>query len=208
MVGIYKITNPKGKIYIGQSINLEKRKREYSKLQSCKNQKKLYTSLIKYGFNSHNFEIIEQCTILELNIRERYWQDFYNVLSKEGLNCLLTRTNDKAGKCSKEVAEKIGNSNRGKKKPPRTEQHRRNLSESLQGNVISSEARQKIREANIQRGQWKGAANPSARAVQDLQTGIIYSTVREAAKTLNIKPATLQAWLSGVNRNKSTMTYL
>ena len=26
MVGIYKITNPKGKIYIGQSVDLDKRK--------------------------------------------------------------------------------------------------------------------------------------------------------------------------------------
>jgi len=29
MVGIYKITNPNGKIYIGQSINIESRKRVY-----------------------------------------------------------------------------------------------------------------------------------------------------------------------------------
>ena len=31
MIGIYKITNPSGKIYIGQSINIENRKKIYSK---------------------------------------------------------------------------------------------------------------------------------------------------------------------------------
>ena len=37
MIGIYKITNPKGKIYIGQSINIENRFKVY-KRYNCKGQ--------------------------------------------------------------------------------------------------------------------------------------------------------------------------
>jgi hypothetical protein len=37
MIGIYKIINPKGKTYIGQSINIEKRWNGYKKLH-CKGQ--------------------------------------------------------------------------------------------------------------------------------------------------------------------------
>ncbi len=32
MIGIYKITNPEGKIYIGQSIDIDRRFKEYKRL--------------------------------------------------------------------------------------------------------------------------------------------------------------------------------
>ncbi len=73
MVGIYKITNPKGEIYVGQSTNLEQREDNY-RLLACKNQKKIYNSLIEYGWNNHSFNIIEECSVSLLNERERYWQ--------------------------------------------------------------------------------------------------------------------------------------
>jgi len=91
MIGIYKIISPSGKIYIGQSVDIEKRKKLYVK-HKCENQIKLYRSLVKYGFSAHIFEIQEECTVEKLNIQERHWQDYYNVLSENGLNCLLTET--------------------------------------------------------------------------------------------------------------------
>ena len=50
MQGIYKITNPKGKIYIGQSVNIEKRFSSYKSIRNCHYQIKLFNSLKKYGF--------------------------------------------------------------------------------------------------------------------------------------------------------------
>jgi hypothetical protein len=100
MIGIYKITNPKGRVYIGQAVNIYKRKQSYEKLK-CKGQPRLYASLVKYGFSEHIFEVAEQCSIEELNKRERYWQDYYNVVSESGLNCKLTKTDDRSGKISK-----------------------------------------------------------------------------------------------------------
>lgn len=92
MVGIYKITNPKGRIYIGQSINIERRIKEYSNPNKGKGQVRLYYSLTKYGLSEHLFEVVEECTIDQLNVRERHWQDFYNVLTRKGLNCMLQGT--------------------------------------------------------------------------------------------------------------------
>ena len=46
--GIYKITNPKNKVYIGQSKDIIKRWYYYKTLH-CKSQIKLYNSLLKYG---------------------------------------------------------------------------------------------------------------------------------------------------------------
>jgi group I intron endonuclease len=100
IIGIYKITSPSGKIYIGQSINIHLRwERDYYTLQ-CKGQPKLYNSLKKYGYEYHTFEIIEECLIEYLNTKERYWQDKFSVLSGNGLNLKLTSTNDRAGKHS------------------------------------------------------------------------------------------------------------
>jgi group I intron endonuclease len=109
MIGIYKITNPKGRVYIGQSVNIEKRKKEYSSQINCKTQPKLYRSLIKYSFCDHIFEVVEECKIEELNVKERYWQEYYNVL-EEGLNCRLTGAEGKSGKMSKHSIQKMSQS--------------------------------------------------------------------------------------------------
>lgn len=48
MIGIYKITAPNKKVYIGQSINIEKRICSYKKLQNIKEQTLLKESFFKY----------------------------------------------------------------------------------------------------------------------------------------------------------------
>lgn len=114
MIGIYKITSPTGKVYIGQSVDVQKRFKVYERLH-CKNQTKLHNSLVKYGFSKHIFEVVEECTIEQLNERERYWQDFYNVLSENGLNCRLTEAEDRSGRVSPEtVARKVANTDYSK----------------------------------------------------------------------------------------------
>jgi len=106
MIGIYKITSPSNRVYIGQSINIEKRFKEYSILRNCKLQIKLYRSFLKHGVNNHKFEILEECLIEELNDKERYYQDTYLVL-KSGLNCYLTKSKSKTGKASEETKLKM-----------------------------------------------------------------------------------------------------
>lgn len=117
MTGIYKITSPSNKVYIGQSNNIEKRFKQYSSLSQTKLQKRLHYSFNKYGVNNHTFEVIEECSIKLLNYRERYWQDFYDVLGKNGLNCILTNTEYKLKVYSKETIEKIRLGNLGKTIP-------------------------------------------------------------------------------------------
>ncbi len=59
MIGIYKITSPSGKVYIGQTWNFNTRLRKYKSLH-CSKQPKIYNSLRKYGVFSHTFEIIHE----------------------------------------------------------------------------------------------------------------------------------------------------
>lgn len=113
MSGIYKITNPKGRVYVGQAIDIEKRLRDYQKAK-CSSQRRLYNSFVKYGTDSHIFEVVEQCNVELLNERERYWQEYYDVLSRQGLNCKLTTTADKSGVHCEETKKRQSKANIGK----------------------------------------------------------------------------------------------
>lgn len=148
MVGIYKITSPKGKIYVGQAIDIEKRFNQYRQISHCRSQKKLYNSLKKYGPNTHIFEILEECDIEELNARERYWQDYFNVL-EEGLNLKLTSTEQSRTILSEETKKKISDSlkgnipwNKGGKMP---QDIKNKISEKLKGRKLSEDVKEKLR---------------------------------------------------------------
>ncbi len=114
IVGIYKITSPKGKIYIGQSININDRWYVGYEKMNCKGQPKLYNSLQKYGWKNHIFEIIEKCNLKQLNKRETFWKKYY--LNEFGWKMMLfCELYDKGGgPKSEETKRKIGNSNKGK----------------------------------------------------------------------------------------------
>jgi len=106
--GIYKITSPSDRTYIGQSINIEKRFSSYFKLRDCNKQILLIRSFKKHGVENHLFEIIEICSKDLLNERERYWQEYYDCINpQKGLNCKLTGTKDKSGERSQETKNKI-----------------------------------------------------------------------------------------------------
>lgn len=169
MIGIYKITSPSNKIYVGQSINIEKRFKSYSKLH-CYQQYKLYNSLKKYGYKQHIFEILEECTIEQLNIKERYWQDYYDVLSKNGLNLTLTRTDEKRKVYSPEIIDKIRESNLGKKKIYKSE-------ESLERTKLT---------------RFKLGSTVNNKKVINIETGEIFESAKQLAETLNKKPKYIQ----------------
>jgi group I intron endonuclease len=137
MIGIYKITSPSGKNYIGQTIDWDQRQKMYKSL-NCKNQRKLYNSIQKYGWDKHDKKLIEECDIKNLNIRERYWQEYYDVLNK-GLNCKLTQTNDKSGSTSKETKNLISLGMLGKNTWSTGGYHKKSvLQYSLNGDFIKN----------------------------------------------------------------------
>lgn len=73
-IGIYKITSPSGKVYIGQTINVYKRWEYDYKPLNCKGQPKLLNSLKKYGYEAHKFEVLEECKLKQLSKREVYYK--------------------------------------------------------------------------------------------------------------------------------------
>ncbi len=136
MVGIYKITNPKGKIYVGKSVNLQKRRTDYKRLD-CKGQILIFRSLKKYGWENHKFEIIEECSLNELNKRETYWGKFYNTL-EEGLNLRLGE-----GKNSYSISSRKKMS-MAHKDIPLSEKHKQSISKAMMGHSKTKEWKQNL----------------------------------------------------------------
>lgn len=88
MIGIYKIENIKnGKIYIGQSNDIERRLKEHCYPNRYKTSRNpVDVAIHKYGKENFIFDIIEECQIEELNEKEKYWISFYDSY-KKGYNC-------------------------------------------------------------------------------------------------------------------------
>lgn len=123
IIGIYKITSPSQKVYIGQSVDIAKRKRYYSCLH-CKGQPKLYESLNKYGWDAHTFEIIKECSREELNDLEATYIKLYN-----SFNSTLGMNLESGGKCKLQ-----------------SDETKKKRSESLKGRVFTQEWKDKIGE--------------------------------------------------------------
>lgn len=81
MTGIYKYKNKiNGCVYIGQSINIERRYEQH--LYDAKNRAEKSTgidvAINKYGIENFCFEILEECDVDHLDERERFWIDYYD----------------------------------------------------------------------------------------------------------------------------------
>jgi hypothetical protein len=144
-IGVYKITSPTNRIYIGSSINIEYRFKRYL-ANGCKGQRKLNSSFDKHGRSSHIFEIVEECTIGELFKRERFWGDFYNAISAENLNLSLPEDGEQKRIINEEGRLNMSISHIGKKMHPNT---KNSLAIANKNKKISESHKQKLRECRI-----------------------------------------------------------
>lgn len=196
LIGIYKITSPSGKVYIGQSVDINRRFGTYKSLRSSvKTSVKLYRSFLKYGVDKHTFEILDLCTKQDLNKYERFYQQVYNSISN-GLNCVLTGCDGKP-----------------RENQPMTEKQKMQISKVHKGKVLSKETIDKIKTARANQIITKdhkeniSKNSGSARIVLDTLTGVFYNSVLEASRYYPIKANTLVCNLSGKNKNKTNLIY-
>ncbi len=217
--GIYKITNPKKKVYIGQSVNINSRFSFYKRLD-CKKQPKIYNSLKKYGIEKHKFEIIHICTREELNDLEKYYVDLYQTFnSKFGLN--VRDGGGSKGKLSEETLKNMGSWNIGRKA---TEETLKKMSISKLGDknpFFGKNHEEKCitvlrnrntgikysKETNDKKVR-KGSQNGISKLVLNTLTGIFYECVREAAETINMPHKSLANKLRGAKKNYTPFIYV
>lgn len=193
---VYKIVNPKGKIYIGSTKNFAKRMNHY-KTMLCKNQIKLYNSLLKYGFEKHIVFIIWEGPQEDMFKKEHELGIYYNVLSKDlGLNLVLPKGNEGIRVYSEETIEKMkkGQAKRAKRNP------------------CSDKTKLKISIAN--KGKKPSVlsrinnAIAHSKKVYCTQTEKEYNSITEAAKSLNVPLIVLSEMLRGKKKNNTTLLFM
>jgi group I intron endonuclease len=186
MIGIYKITSPTGKIYIGQSTDIENRKSHY-KNYDCKTQPAIYNSLKKHGWENHTFEILEECDIKVLGQREKYWKIYFNSV-KEGLNCRLDE--EAGGYLEQSTKDKISKALKGRditrwSNKIYTKNRNSKVSKSLKGKLKTQAHKDKISLTKT----GKPNVNKRVPVLQyDLQGNFIkeWESQKQAALILNI----------------------
>lgn len=240
--GIYKIVNPKGKIYIGQSVNIRERFFTYKRLE-CKNQPKIYNSLVKHGADKHKFVILCECKKEELNNLEIYYIELYQTFNnkfglnlKEGGGQKNTYSQESRKKMSEVQKQKYINGYinpntgralseerklkmslalKGKQKSPEQQQKlrtywigRKHKKESLLKmqetkirngtNFVKEETKNKISKTLMGRPSLKGIL------VINLENGIFYNSVTEAASSSHLTRKGLHYHLDGKSKYNNT----
>jgi len=159
--GIYKITNTKtGNCYVGQSVNIKQRLNNHfhSLSKGLHGNKHLQHSYNLYGADSFKTEVLEECSVDDLNEREQYWIDYfgeklYNMCRVVGSTRGLSHSEETKRKISKaitgqkrseETKRKMSEAKKGEK---RSEETKRRMSESKKGEKKSEETKRRMSEA-------------------------------------------------------------
>lgn len=156
------ITNPIGKLYVGSTIDFDRRIRAY-KSYRCKDQPKIYNSLKKYGQENHVFEIVWSGDIEEMYKYETLIGWGFNVLEPYNLNLTLPKFGEIYSCVSVETRNKIGLFHKGKilsqetknkikeSKQNITIETKTKMSFSAKNKIISSETKEKMRIVSLNR---------------------------------------------------------
>lgn len=143
--GIYKITNPINQVYIGATKNFRRRFANY-KCFGCKTSRKIYQSLLQYGFENHTMELVHPLPgDVGQDDKDRIESIFISQYKELGFDMLNIFGGGKRN-FTQDVESILlrSQSNTGKH---RTEEQRKNMGRKTPV-IISEEARQRLRERN------------------------------------------------------------
>lgn len=167
--GIYKIESPSGKVYIGQSIDLDRRICSYKKIYTSVNQIRLNNSFKKYGIDKHIFLILEYCDVDLLNLKERYYQELFECIGNKGLNLKLQGTNEIRQVHSQETLNKISYKMKLKHKEV---DYKNKMVSSRKGKPLSEKALKALLLRSQKQSDQRGFKNNNAKLTQEIYNNI------------------------------------
>lgn len=223
MIGIYKITNLiNNHCYVGLSNNIERRWKEHITPKNINNKKtNIAKAFRKYGIANFKFEVLEECSIEQLNVKEQYYiqilKPIYN-MNKGGKGNLGHKLSNEFKDYLRKVAKQQWEN---KTEEEKKKQIKNNLTGPKVGHMVSEDTRDKLRKANLgkkqsldtimkrsrsNKGKLKGNTNGNKKvAMLDIETLRIIKTfesVKAAAKYVGARPEMISVVLKG-KRNKT-----
>lgn len=172
-----KITNKK---YIGQTRDFERRVVHHTKYYSRENNIYLKRSIDKYGIDSFSIYILEECSIEELNEKEKKYILLYKTTQRDfGYNILEggnTPPNFSGKTHTEETKKKMSEKAKGNIHwlgRQHSEESKKKISESNKGKVFSNETKNKMSMAKLGNKYWLGKKHTkeSKRKLSLAQTG-------------------------------------
>lgn len=142
--GIYTITSPSGKKYIGQAVNIRNRwsQHRYDLRNNKHPNAALQAAFNKYGLQGLTFAVVETCTVENLDtaetryLRESEWSSIYNIRKTVGM-----RGRPPGKPLSPEQKERLRKACTGRVK---SEAERALIGAAHKGKSVSAETRAKL----------------------------------------------------------------
>ena len=156
---IYKITNPNGKMYIGQTTHYSSRVSAYRNL-NIRRQELIQNSIKKYGWENHTIEVVCEVPVEELDTKEVFYINQFGTyckLNPQGMNMTLGGLGSRGRKDSEEVKEKRAKAHVGRKRSDKSKQlmslAKKGKPSSRVGYTHSEETKEKIKLSKLNKQQ-------------------------------------------------------
>lgn len=166
-----------GKWYVGQSVDIYGRWDKAYRRRHCKNQRKIYNALKKYGYDAFEKVVIEECDNVDwiMDYREMYWIKSYNSIER-GYNIKnggtpSVRFTTTGWKHSPETIVRLKELRRNRPGVPRSTETRQKIRMALIGLKRSDETKLKNRNANLGKTLTDGHRGKISTALKGRFTG-------------------------------------
>lgn len=221
---IYKITNTvNGKVYVGQTVQKLRMRWALHKHQSLNRNRPLYRAMRKYGISKF---IIEELEVFptgtnkeRFDVREVFWIKELNSMAPNGYN--LTSGGNGKFFLSKETKARISQSKVGIPRSPETVEKMRRAAlgnTNRRGAILSESTRAKISQSQIGRKDSDETKNKkrlahigerayNSKKVQCVQTGIVYPSTGDAARSLGLQQTSISAVCLGKRKSTGKLTF-
>jgi len=207
---IYMITHThSGKVYVGQTVDWERRLRTYKALR-CKSQSKLYRAFVKHGIEAFTFEVVDTAV-------DKVQLALLEMLFIEKTNAMLSGYNCTAGGVSgKQSPETCARRSRAQKGRIITEGHRQKIRVAKLGLKATPKAIASMCKAQKGRKlsyevraamcvRRKGIGNPRARKVQCVTTGNSYDCILYAHQATGANKGHISACCKGKRKSAGNL---
>jgi len=110
---IYALIAPENKVYVGQTTDLINSRSRY-KTMTCKNQRLVYESLLKYGYDKHSFVVLMNFDRGVERDKLDFHEDlFFKLYERAGYKLLNLKSAGWNGKPCKESLDRLSDSHIG-----------------------------------------------------------------------------------------------